>query len=142
MSEQTKPECGHESPMPSCGACYVFPWERHWDWKAIIPNTSAGETPAPQEPTKIYSEDEHKTILDNASRDCDNEVARLLDENARLRAALEGGEQWWAVYCDGKPSAAYPRRVLAEVYASGFSESARIEIRELSARAALKGDAE
>lgn len=38
-------------------------------------------------------------------------------------------EKWFAVYCDGKPYAAYPRRSQAEIYASGFSRPC--EIKEL-----------
>jgi hypothetical protein len=45
------------------------------------------------------------------------------------------------VICDGKPCAAYPRRLQAEVYASGFSKPVEIVAGIFTANAALR-DAE
>lgn len=60
-----------------------------------------------------------------------NEEMRLLSELREARSKRpEGGMSMWLVKFDGKPQAAYSRKVQAEVYAGGFSHPDKIEILE------------
>ena len=59
-------------------------------------------------------------------------IEALLNEAADALASplYVGGSPMWLVKFDGKPQAAYSRKVQAEVYSSGFSHLDKIEVVE------------
>jgi hypothetical protein len=56
------------------------------------------------------------------------------------QAEQGGGTEWWAVYCEGKACAAYPREGQAKVYASGFRKPTTITKVKLAAPPRQSGD--